>query len=62
MAAKGMEFPLRWNSGTISTNLDGIWGLSVEELALLVEGVIGRRMDGEEALLPGDQGKKALGP
>ncbi len=30
MAAKGMEFPWRWASGTISTNLDVIWGKSVD--------------------------------
>ncbi len=28
MAALGMEFPRRWTSGTISTNLDVIWGMS----------------------------------
>jgi len=26
--ARGMEFPWRWTSGTISTNLDVIWGMS----------------------------------
>ena len=31
MAAEGMQFPWRWESGTISTNLDGIWGMSVEK-------------------------------
>ena len=30
MAAEGMPFPWRWDGGTISTNLDGIWGMSVE--------------------------------
>jgi len=30
MAAEGMPFPWRWNGGTISTNLDVIWGMSVE--------------------------------
>ncbi len=25
MAAEGMQFPWRWNGGTISTNLEGIW-------------------------------------
>jgi hypothetical protein len=29
MAAKGMEFPWRWDGDTISTNLDGIWEMSV---------------------------------
>ena len=29
MAAEGMPFPWRWTSGTISTNLDIIWGMSV---------------------------------
>ena len=26
-----MQFPWRWTSGTISTNSDVIWGMSVEE-------------------------------
>jgi hypothetical protein len=30
MAAEGMQFSLPWNYGTISTNLDVIWGISVE--------------------------------
>ncbi len=25
MAAKGIQFPWRWDGGTISTNLEGIW-------------------------------------
>ncbi len=29
MAAEGMQFPWRWNGGTISLNLDVIWGMSV---------------------------------
>ncbi len=29
MAAKGIQFPWRWTSGTISTNLDVILGISV---------------------------------
>ena len=28
MAAEGMQFPWRWNGGTIFPNLDVIWGLS----------------------------------
>jgi len=28
MAAEGMQFSWRWNGGTISTVLDGIWGMS----------------------------------
>ena len=32
MAAKRMRFPWRWTSGTISTNMDVIWGMSVEML------------------------------
>ncbi len=28
MAAEGMQFSWRWNGGTISTNLDGVWGMS----------------------------------
>ncbi len=27
MAAAGMQLPWRWNGGTISTNLDVIWGM-----------------------------------
>jgi hypothetical protein len=30
MAAKGMESPWQWTSGTISTNLDLIWGMSAK--------------------------------
>ena len=30
MAAKGIQFPWRWDGGTISTNLDVIWGMSDE--------------------------------
>jgi hypothetical protein len=30
MAAKGMEFPWRWTGGTISTILDGNWGMSAK--------------------------------
>ena len=30
MAAEGMPFPWRWDDGMISTNLDCIWGMSVE--------------------------------
>ena len=33
MAAKGMQFSWRWESDTISTNLDGIWKTSVEPIA-----------------------------
>ncbi len=29
MAVKGIQFPWRWDSGTISTKLDVIWGMSV---------------------------------
>ena len=32
MAAKGMLFPWRWISSTISTNLDVIWGMSVKAI------------------------------
>ena len=35
LAAEGMPFPWRWDGGTISLNLDGIWGMSVKMLALL---------------------------
>ncbi len=30
MAEEGIPFPWRWYGGTISTNLDVIWGMSVE--------------------------------
>ena len=30
MAAEGMPFPWWWNGGTIPTDLDVIWGMSVE--------------------------------
>ena len=36
MAAEGMPFPRRWNGGTISTNLDVIWGMSAGEPRLRV--------------------------
>ena len=29
MAANGIPFPWWWDDGTISTNLDVIWGMSV---------------------------------
>ncbi len=29
---EGMEFPWRWISGTIFTNLDVIWGMSANKL------------------------------
>jgi len=35
MAAEGMPFPWRGNGGTISTNLDGIWGISVYDIKVL---------------------------
>jgi len=30
MAAERIQFPRRWASGTISTNLDVIWGISTK--------------------------------
>jgi hypothetical protein len=48
MAAKEMQFAWRWTSGTISTNLDVILGMSVvmvekpAELARVVCGIISR--------------------
>ena len=30
MAAKGIQFPWRWNDGTVSPNLEVIWGMSVK--------------------------------
>ncbi len=32
MAAEGMPFPWRWNGGMNSTNLEGIWGMSVKTM------------------------------
>jgi hypothetical protein len=32
MAEKAIDFPWRWTSRTISTNLDVIWGMSVQTL------------------------------
>ena len=29
----GDTVPWRWESGTISTNLDGIWGMSVQRIS-----------------------------
>ncbi len=34
MAAKGMKFPWRWTSGTISTNLDVIFGCHLGNVGL----------------------------
>ena len=31
----GTEFPWRWGRGTISANLDVIWGMSVNDLVLI---------------------------
>ena len=33
MAAKGMQIPWRWTSGTISTNLGVIWGMPVDSFS-----------------------------
>ncbi len=33
MAAKGIQFPWRWDGGTISTVLNAIWGMSDEKKA-----------------------------
>jgi hypothetical protein len=30
MVAQGVQFPRRWDGGRISTNLDGVWGMSVQ--------------------------------
>ena len=35
MAAEGIQFPWRWYGGTISTNLDVIWGMSVDIAATM---------------------------
>ena len=37
MSTNGIQFRWRWDGGTISTNLDVIWGMSVE---ILFEAVI----------------------
>ena len=33
MAAKWIEFPWQWTSSTFSTNLDVIWGMSVNKIS-----------------------------
>ena len=38
LAAKGIQFPWRWTSGAISTNLDVIWGMSDKSYAKLFVG------------------------
>ncbi len=40
----GTEFPWRWGRGTISANLDVIWGMSVKTV------IAGMATDGEIAL------------
>jgi predicted ATPase len=37
MAVEGMQFPWRWDGGTISTNLDVIWGISVQKAQVAME-------------------------
>ena len=37
MAAEGIQFPWRGNGSTISTGLDGIWGMSDKILACFLE-------------------------
>ena len=37
MAAEGIQFRWRWDSGTISTQLDVIWGMSVKIAEPLVQ-------------------------
>ena len=49
MAAKGMEFPWRSTSATISTNLDVIWGMS----ANMDDSPTTFRPKGEVEILPG---------
>jgi hypothetical protein len=34
MVAEGEQFPWWWDGGTISMNLDRIWGMSVEILSM----------------------------
>jgi len=41
MAAEGVQFFWRWNGGTISTNLDVIWGMSDEAAAMTGPGTMG---------------------
>ena len=35
VAAKMIPFPRRWHGGTISANLEAIWGMSVKEVKRL---------------------------
>jgi hypothetical protein len=35
MAAKGIQFPWRWDSGIISTRLDVIWGMRVKNAGVV---------------------------
>ena len=57
MAAEGMQFPWRWASGTISTNLDVIWGMSVQETRDQLPVLQGGGLSG-----PCDAGAFAVGP
>ncbi len=34
---KGMQFPWRWISGTISTNMDVIWGMSGKTIPMVAK-------------------------
>ena len=38
MAAEGLPFPWPWNGGTISTDLDVIWGMSAEIMGMIIDG------------------------
>ncbi len=33
VVGQGMQFPWRWDDGTISTNLDFIWGMLVQKVS-----------------------------
>ena len=47
-AAKGIQFPWRWNGGTISTNMDVNWGMSIE---IANDGIGAGGLQGREGLL-----------
>ena len=49
MAAKGIQFRWRWDRGTISTQLDVIWGMSAEEYHENVEIFKGEKAEKKKA-------------
>ena len=43
LAAKGIQFPLRWDGGTIFPNLDVIWGRPTQVVIREISVKMGRR-------------------